>query len=76
MTHVMRRLESNRPVESALYGPSVERPEISWGVASFPTDAAEENELIRIADDRLYACKGSHRRDREARGAHIAAEQR
>jgi diguanylate cyclase (GGDEF)-like protein len=55
MTHALCRLESNLP-------------NISWGAASFPADAAEEGELIRIADDRLYACKRSHRR------AHIAAE--
>jgi diguanylate cyclase (GGDEF)-like protein len=42
--------------------------DISWGVASFPVEASEEDELIRIADDRLYACKRSHRR---ARRSHI-----
>jgi diguanylate cyclase (GGDEF)-like protein len=57
MTHALRRLESNMPVESQY---------ISWGAASFPADADEEDELIRIADDRLYACKRSHRRARMA----------
>ncbi len=37
--------------------------DISRGAASFPADAAEEDELIRIADVRLYACKRSHRRE-------------
>jgi diguanylate cyclase (GGDEF)-like protein len=59
MAHALRRLESNLPIESHY---------ISWGAASFPADAGEEDELIRIADDRLYACKRSHHR------AHIAAE--
>ena len=62
MTHALRRLESNRPVESRIQGHSAERPDISWGAASFPADATEEDELIRIADDRLYACKRSRRR--------------
>jgi diguanylate cyclase (GGDEF)-like protein len=62
MAHALRRLESNGPAESRLQGRSAESPDISWGAASFPADAAEEDELIRIADDRLYACKRSHRR--------------
>ncbi|HEX5084807.1 MAG TPA: diguanylate cyclase, partial [Blastocatellia bacterium] len=57
MAHALRRLESNMPVESQY---------VSWGAASFPADADEEDELIRIADDRLYACKRSHRRARMA----------
>jgi diguanylate cyclase (GGDEF)-like protein len=66
LAHALRRLESNLPVESRLQGQFAERPDISWGVASFPADATEENELIRIADDRLYACKRSHRRARRS----------
>jgi len=61
MAHALRRVESIKPVESILTGRTVDRLDISWGVASFPADAAEEDELIRIADDRLYACKRSHR---------------
>ncbi len=37
---------------------------ISWGVASFPADATETDELIRIADKRLYDCKKEHHRQR------------
>lgn len=33
---------------------------ISWGVASFPADAGEAAGLIRLADERLYACKKRH----------------
>jgi diguanylate cyclase (GGDEF)-like protein len=57
IAHALRRLESSLPVESQY---------ISWGAASFPTDTDEEEGLIRIADDRLYACKRSHRRERIA----------
>jgi diguanylate cyclase (GGDEF)-like protein len=66
MAHVLRRLESNMPVlriESRLQEHSSERLDISWGVSSFPADGAEEDELIRVADDRLYARKRSHRRE-------------
>jgi diguanylate cyclase (GGDEF)-like protein len=66
MAHVLRRLESNMPalrIDSRLQEHLAERLDISWGVASFPADGAEEDELIRIADDRLYACKRSHRRE-------------
>jgi diguanylate cyclase (GGDEF)-like protein len=66
MKHALQRLESNMPalrIESRLQEHLAERLDISWGVASFPADGAEEDELIRIADDRLYACKRSHRRE-------------
>ena len=56
MAHALRRLDMNIPLQGRL----AERPGISWGAASFPADATEEDELIRIADDRLYACKRSH----------------
>lgn len=60
--HALLRLESNMPawrVESHLQGHLTERLGISWGAASFPVDANEEDELIRMADDRLYARKRS-----------------
>ena len=60
MAHVLRRLESNMPalrIESRLQEHLAEPLDISWGVASFPADGSEEDELISIADDRLYACK-------------------
>jgi diguanylate cyclase (GGDEF)-like protein len=63
MAHALRRLESNMPLESRLRGRSAEPLGISWGAASFPADADEEGELIRIADTRLYDCKRSRRRD-------------
>lgn len=66
MAYALRRLESSMIAlrsESRLRGHLAERLDISWGVASFPVDAAEEDELIRIADDRLYACKRSHRHE-------------
>jgi diguanylate cyclase (GGDEF)-like protein len=66
MANALRRLGSNMPalrIEPRLQGHLAEHLDISWGVASFPADAAEEDELIRIADDRLYACKRSHRRE-------------
>jgi diguanylate cyclase (GGDEF)-like protein len=73
MAAALRRLESNMPIESILRGrwqePLAARLdldiEISWGAASFPADASEEGELIRIADERLYACKRSRRRRSE-----------
>jgi len=63
MAHALSRLESNMPIESYLRGRLTEPLGISWGAASFPADADEEGELIRIADDRLYDCKRSRRRD-------------
>jgi diguanylate cyclase (GGDEF)-like protein len=66
IAYALRRLESNMPIESRLQGHLAERPDISWGAASFPADAVEEDELIRIADDRLYACKRSRRRARRS----------
>jgi diguanylate cyclase (GGDEF)-like protein len=57
MTCALRRLESNIPIESRIREIGVEHLDISWGVAAFPSDAVEENALIRIADERLYACK-------------------
>jgi len=61
MARVLRRLESNLRV------PGIEahlsrRLGLSWGAASFPADAVEEGELIRIADKRLYDCKRAHHR--------------
>ncbi|MCI0338437.1 MAG: GGDEF domain-containing protein [Acidobacteria bacterium] len=35
---------------------------ISWGVASLPVDAIEADELICVADRRLYVCKKEHHR--------------
>ncbi len=66
MAHVLRRLESNVRawrIESHLSG----HFGVSWGVASLPADATDENELIRIADERLYACKRARHRSFAAR---------
>jgi diguanylate cyclase (GGDEF)-like protein len=38
---------------------------VSWGIASLPADAAKANELVKLADDRLYERKNL-RRDRAA----------
>ncbi|MGH9767169.1 MAG: GGDEF domain-containing protein [Blastocatellia bacterium] len=60
MVYALRRLESTIPawrIESFL----PEHLDISWGVASLPADGAGENELINIADKRLYACKRERR---------------
>ena len=66
MAHVLRRLESNVRawrIESRLS----EHFGVSWGVASLPADATNENELVRIADERLYARKRAHHRSFAAR---------
>ncbi len=61
MACALRRLESNLldlRIESCL----PEHLNISSGVASFPADGAGEDELISVADQRLYACKEAHHR--------------
>jgi diguanylate cyclase (GGDEF)-like protein len=63
MAHALSRLESNMPIGSRLRGRLAEPLSISWGAASFPVDANEEGELIRIADDRLYDRKQSRNRE-------------
>lgn len=35
---------------------------VSWGIASFPADAVDIDELIKLADQRLYICKENHHR--------------
>ncbi len=65
IANALRRFESNMParrVESSLQEHWGEHPSLSWGSSSFPADAIEENELISIADQRLYACKRAHGR--------------
>lgn len=56
---ILRRVESNLFVFSAGTEQS-QSASISWGVASFPADAANAEELIRLADQRLYSCKKWH----------------
>jgi diguanylate cyclase (GGDEF)-like protein len=63
MAHALRRLESNMPIGFGLRWRLAEPLGISWGAASFPADANEEGELIRIADDRLYERKRSRNRE-------------
>ena len=41
---------------------------ISWGVASFPANAARASDLVRIADERLYDCKKQHHQQIAASG--------
>jgi diguanylate cyclase (GGDEF)-like protein len=61
MAHVLRRLDSNLRVPG-IEAHSSRQLGLSWGAASFPADAVEEGELIRIADERLYDCKRAHHR--------------
>jgi diguanylate cyclase (GGDEF)-like protein len=66
VTCALRRLESNMPIEPRIREVGVKSLKISWGVASFPSDAVEENGLIRMADKRLYACKRARGRGANA----------
>jgi len=34
---------------------------MSFGVSSFPADATSQSQLLRVADERLYASKGQGR---------------
>jgi len=63
---LLRRLEGNLCAFRA-QAESVEGLGVSWGVASFPADAADVEELIRRADRRLYDCKKEHHRSAAAR---------
>ena len=61
METLLNRLENNLRT----YHAQVSLPEgigISWGVASFPADTANIDELIGLADQRLYECKNEHHR--------------
>ncbi len=59
METVLRRLEGNLHADCAAAG-LAENIGVSWGVASFPADAADVDELIQLADKRLYDCKKEH----------------
>ncbi|MFN0122655.1 MAG: GGDEF domain-containing protein [Blastocatellia bacterium] len=59
MNGVMKRVEAS-VLSYFADSPISEDCGISWGVASFPADATIAEELIRIADQRLYACKKQH----------------
>jgi len=59
METVLRRLEGNLLADCATAG-LAESIGVSWGVASFPADAADIDELIGLADKRLYDCKKEH----------------
>ena len=61
MKGVMRRLEAS-VLRYRAEARISEEIGISWGVSSFPTDATQVSELIRIADERLYVCKKEHHR--------------
>lgn len=56
MRSALQRLKSNILSWRVKYR-LAEHLDVSWGVASFPADAREENELIGLADERLYARK-------------------
>lgn len=59
MATIMRRLEMS-VLRYRTEARIMEEIGISWGIVAFPTDAIEVSELIRIADERLYACKKEH----------------
>jgi diguanylate cyclase (GGDEF)-like protein len=59
MKGVMRRLEAS-VLRYRAEAQIVEEIGISWGIASFPTDSSEVQELVRIADEQLYICKKGH----------------
>jgi diguanylate cyclase (GGDEF)-like protein len=59
MAGVMRRVEAS-VLSYFADSPVSEECGISWGVASFPADATQAGELMRIADERLYECKKRH----------------
>lgn len=59
MGTIMRRLEAS-VLRYRTEAKIMEEIGISWGIAAFPTDAVEVSELIRLADERLYARKKEH----------------
>ncbi len=61
MGGVMARLEA-KVLRYRLEAQLSEAIGISWGIASFPTDAARGENLVSIADQRLYSCKKEHHR--------------
>jgi diguanylate cyclase (GGDEF)-like protein len=67
MKGVMRRVESG---VLSYFADSLVSEEcgISWGVASFPADATRAEDLVRIADERLYDCKKQHHQRSAAPG--------
>ncbi len=53
----MRRLVEGYSLEGSSPQPNNGHITISLGVATFPTDAASSNELVKLADQRLYNAK-------------------
>ena len=43
---------------------------ISAGIASFPEEATLEGDLLRLSDQRMYACKVARRQHRAASASH------
>jgi diguanylate cyclase (GGDEF)-like protein len=64
VTRLLRRIELNVRGESD-QADGLNSITISWGVASYPHDAIEANELLMIADKRLYDCKREHHKSIE-----------
>lgn len=60
MVNVLRRLETNFSAYCR-QKPFSRHVGISWGVSSYPEDATEADDLVRISDQRLYECKINHR---------------
>lgn len=59
MENVLRRLETSLCAHNAEtnFDPAIS---VSWGIACFPTNAANAEDLLRLADERLYVCKKEH----------------
>jgi diguanylate cyclase (GGDEF)-like protein len=66
MESLLKRIEGAL-CASAAQAEWIEGVGVSWGVASFPADATDAQELIRLADRRLYDRKKEHHRRAAAR---------
>jgi diguanylate cyclase (GGDEF)-like protein len=66
MARVLERLEEK--LRESVAEQRADLLSISWGVAAWPTDALEVNDLLRVADARLYICKQEHHRRAAAVG--------
>jgi len=53
----MRRLVEGSSLDGVPHHTNNGRVTISLGVATFPTDASTSNELVKLADQRLYDAK-------------------
>ena len=63
-------LKNLEPVIRSVQQQGFPSANISAGIASFPEEAALEGDLLRLSDQRMYACKVVHRQHRAATAAH------